>query len=174
MSSDSVFSLNATGLWNDATEDVHHARAATDPVQRFTRSYRAATRAALGALVARGYRIGTSRPVALWALLPRWAPELNEWTESFTEESHTWAALLAGIVTSISEQEATRLLHEVERFLVLAQQLPVHDSTALVSSTGEDFLPACACGWIGSSYVDAVEAQRQQEDHEFGCAEGGL
>jgi hypothetical protein len=35
-----------------------------------------------------------------------------------------------------------------------------------------DYLPACICGWAGARYVESVEAQGQQEDHEFAAAAG--
>jgi hypothetical protein len=42
-----------------------------------------------------------------------------------------------------------------------------HQTVSFTRPDDPAVLPACVCGWIGDRYVDAVEAQRQQEDHVF-------
>ena len=115
-------------LFEQARQELLDAEYAIHPVDRYTRAYRAALRAATAVLVARGSPRRVTRPTSTWALLVTAAPELAEWATLFAATSATRAAAEAGAHRLVSNQDADQLFRWAGEFLALAS-----DATARTS-----------------------------------------
>ncbi|WP_076842571.1 MULTISPECIES: SAV_6107 family HEPN domain-containing protein [Protofrankia] len=105
---------------------AHHgldeASFARTPGQRYALAHLAALRAAAAVLVERarprhGHR---GRPVSVWQLLARVAPELAEWAQFFAAGAAKRTAAEAGL-SVVGVRDADDLLRQAETFLAVAE-----------------------------------------------------
>jgi len=112
------------------------------PGQRYATAHVAALRAAAAVVAARARPAPSGpgrrrvRPVSVWVLLARVAPELGEWATFFATAALKRAAAEAGIPHVVSIREADDLVRDAERFCQLAEVTlgRVHPSSALTLS----------------------------------------
>lgn len=90
---------------------------------RFATAHLAALRAAAAVLAAkaRPVRSRRRRPVAVWALLAKVAPEMAEWAAFFAVTATKRAAAEAGLPQAVTAREADDLLRDVKRFLAVVE-----------------------------------------------------
>jgi hypothetical protein len=95
---------------------VLQACAARSPAERYVAAHLAALRAAAAILAVRG-RPGTrGGPRSVWEVLPRLAPQLEEWAAFFAATATRRAAVEVGRGGVITSRDADDLLRDAENF----------------------------------------------------------
>lgn len=126
-------------LLASARRGLVEAGLTTPAGQRYATAHLAALRAAAAVVAARarpappGPGRRRVRPVSVWVLLTRVAPELGEWATFFATAAVKRAAAEAGVPHVVSAREADDLLRDAERFCQLVEVTlgRVHPSGAL-------------------------------------------
>ncbi|GAB3204823.1 SAV_6107 family HEPN domain-containing protein [Nocardia tengchongensis] len=94
------------------------ARGESDPAERFRIAYLAALRGAGAVLALTGAdRAPRARSRNAWVLMQRAAPEFVMWSDYFTGQSETRAALEAGLPRPIDDHRADEFASRVGAFL---------------------------------------------------------
>ncbi|MDN5724481.1 MAG: chromosome segregation protein SMC [Propionibacteriales bacterium] len=112
-----------------ARSAVIEAELATDVGERFLSAHLAALRVAAIVLscttlrLRREQRMGRvgSRPVNVWQVLSRAAPEYGEWAAYFAATQHKRDAVRAGARGVVSTREADDLVRDAQGFLALVE-----------------------------------------------------
>jgi len=116
---------DARGLLALARSGLGEAALAQDPPHRYAAAHLAALRAAAAVVAAKARpaeRTGPrGRPVSVWVLLARVAPEMAEWAQFFAAGARKRAAAEAGLAGQVSAREADDLLRDAETFLAVAE-----------------------------------------------------
>jgi hypothetical protein len=97
--------------------------------ERYVAAHLAALRGAAAVLAVRGRPTHRSGPRSVWEVLPRVAPELEEWAAFFDAGAPRRAAVEAGRDEVVTCREADDLVRDAETFLVLVESalgLPRH------------------------------------------------
>jgi len=92
------------------------ACAARTPGERYVAAHLAALRAAAAVLAVRGRPTTRGGPRSVWEVLPRTAPELEEWAAYFAATAPHRAAVEAGRGEVITPRDADDLLRDAETF----------------------------------------------------------
>lgn len=112
-----------------ARSAVVEAELSTDVGERFLAAHLAALRVAAIVLSCttlrlrqeqRPHRVG-SRPVNVWQVLSRTAPEYGEWAAYFAATQHKRDAVRAGVRGVVSTREADDLVRDAQTFLALVE-----------------------------------------------------
>lgn len=108
----------ALELVDASRRSLIEATVATTPTERYAAAHLSALRAAAAVLALRGRpQQRRSRQVqSVWALLPRVAPELAEWSAFFAAGARKRAAAEVGI-PCVAHREADDLVRDADRFL---------------------------------------------------------
>lgn len=108
----------ALELVDASRRSLIEATVATTPNERYAAAHLSALRAAAAVLAMRGRpQQRRSRQVqSVWALLPRVAPELAEWSAFFAAGARKRAAAEVGI-PCVAHREADDLVRDADRFL---------------------------------------------------------
>ena len=126
---------DSAGLLRLARHGVAEAMLSSDAAARYATAHLAALRAAAAVVAARARpdtRAGRRRPISVWVLLGRVAPELAEWATFFAAGARKRAAAEAGLHHQVSAREADDLLRDAEAFLHVAESaLDVDSQVAL-------------------------------------------
>ena len=109
--------LASIELVSSAVAEVETALVEPTSVLRYARAQLAARRAAAAVLAARAQPRRGHRPQNVWQMLPRVAPELNEWADFFLATSGHAAAAQAGISQAVSRREADDMVRDARNFL---------------------------------------------------------
>lgn len=104
-------------LLSAAVAEIEHAVVQTSPAERYIRGHLVARRAAAAVLAARARPSGSRKPHNVWALLPRVAPELREWSQFFAAGTGKRIAAEAGLSHVVTEREADDLVRDAHNFL---------------------------------------------------------
>lgn len=114
---------DSVGLLSLARRGVAEAALAPDAAQRYATAHLAALRAAAAVVAAKAHpdRPARRRPLSVWVLLGRVAPELIEWAAFFAAGARKRAAAEAGLAGQVSAREADDLLRDAEAFLRVAE-----------------------------------------------------
>ena len=116
---------DSTGLLALARTGLAEAALAADPPHRYAAAHLAALRAAAAVVAAKARpseRTGPrGRPVSVWVLLARVAPEMAEWAQFFAAGARKRAAAEAGLAGQVTPREADDLLRDAETFLAVAE-----------------------------------------------------
>jgi hypothetical protein len=89
---------------------------ARTPAERFVAAHLAALRAGAAVLAVRGRPAPRGGPRSVWEVLPRTAPELEEWATFFATTASRRAAVEAGRGDVITARDADDLLRDAETF----------------------------------------------------------
>jgi hypothetical protein len=108
----------ARELLGSSARGLLEAYATPEPTRRYAAAHLAALRAAAAVLAARAHPVGRGRIRSVWALLPRVAPQLQEWSVFFAANAAKRAAADAGLPV-VSQREADDLLRDAEAFLLM-------------------------------------------------------
>lgn len=122
-------SPSSVDLVERAHDSLLSAVRASTPGDRYVAAHLAALRGAAALLAARGRPNHRSGPRSVWEVLPRVAPELEEWAAFFDAGASRRAAVEAGRDEAVSSREADDLVRDAETFLVLVESalgLPRH------------------------------------------------
>ncbi|HVE64042.1 MAG TPA: SAV_6107 family HEPN domain-containing protein [Mycobacteriales bacterium] len=118
---------DSAGLLGLSRRGVAEAAMAPNAAQRYAAAHLAALRAAAAVVAAKAQpdqRAGSRRrPISVWVLLSRVAPELAEWASFFAAGARKRAAAEAGLVGQVSAREADDLLRDAETFLHVAESV---------------------------------------------------
>ena len=118
---------DSAGLLGLARRGVAEAAMAPDAAPRYAAAHLAALRAAAAVVAAKArpdQRTGPRRrPISVWVLLGRVAPEMSEWAAFFAAGARKRAAAEAGLVGQVSAREADDLLRDAEEFLQVAESI---------------------------------------------------
>ncbi len=116
---------DSTGLLLLARSGLGEAALAGDPPHRYAAAHLSALRAAAAVVAAKARpaeRTGPrGRPVSVWVLLARIAPEMSEWAQFFAAGARKRAAAEAGLAGQVTPREADDLLRDAETFLAVAE-----------------------------------------------------
>lgn len=120
-----MLGADVVGLVGLARAGLGAATTAIDPRQRYAAAHLSALRAAAAVVAAKAQPAQRSgprgRPVSVWVLLARVAPELAEWAQFFAAGARKRAAAEAGLAGQVSAREADDLVREVETFLTVVE-----------------------------------------------------
>ncbi len=118
---------DSAGLLGLARRGVAEAAMASDAAERYAAAHLAALRAAAAVVAAKArpdQRSGSRRrPISVWVLLSRVAPEMSEWASFFAAGARKRAAAEAGLTGQVSVREADDLLRDAETFLQVAETI---------------------------------------------------
>lgn len=109
-------SYQARDLFRSAARGLLEAYATAEPGPRYVTAHLAALRAAAAVLAARAHPVPRGRVRSVWVLLPRVAPQLQEWANFFAASASKRAAIDAGF-NVVTQREADDLLRDTETFL---------------------------------------------------------
>jgi hypothetical protein len=113
----------AEDLVASARRSLTEASIAMTAGERYAAAHLAALRAAAAVLAARSQPARRrSRVLSVWALLPKVAPELGEWSVFFAAGARKRAAAEAGLDV-VTMREADDLLRDADTFLVRVCEL---------------------------------------------------
>jgi hypothetical protein len=107
----------ARDLLGSSARGLIEAYATPDPARRYATAHLAALRAAAAVLAARAHPVRQGRIRSVWILLPRVAPQLQEWAAFFAGGAGKRAAADAGLLV-VSQREADDLVRDSEAFLM--------------------------------------------------------
>lgn len=117
---------SALELMDRAREGVRQSEEATERGERYVQAHLAALRAAAAILAVRGRPRRVNSPLNVWVVLPRVAPELEEWAAYFAAGASRRQAVEAGRLGVITAREADDLLRAATDFLdVVSTELGV-------------------------------------------------
>lgn len=118
---------DSAGLLGLARRGVAEAAMASDAAPRYAAAHLAALRAAAAVVAAKArpdQRTGPRRrPISVWVLLGRVAPELSEWAAFFAAGARKRAAAEAGLTGQVTARDADDLLRDAEIFLQAAESI---------------------------------------------------
>jgi hypothetical protein len=103
-------------LLDRSSTGLLQACAARSPGERYVAAHLSALRAAAAVLAVRGRPSSRGGPRSVWEVLPRVAPELEEWAAFFAATASRRAAVEAGRGDVISPRDADDLLRDAESF----------------------------------------------------------
>ncbi len=112
----------ALDLLDRADRGLSAGEAARTAGERYVAAHLAALRCAAAVLAVRG-RPTHRGPANVWAVLPRVAPELAEWSAFFAAGAPRRAAVEAGRPEAVTAREADDLLRDATAFTALVTDL---------------------------------------------------
>jgi hypothetical protein len=110
-------SLASLELLSSAVREIELAVVEPTPARRYLRGYVVAVRAAAAVLATRADKDTSDGPRNVWVLLPKVAPELQEWSMFFAAGTGKQAALAAGLDRAVTERESDDLVRDAHNFL---------------------------------------------------------
>lgn len=118
---------SALELMDRAREGVRRSEEALDRGERYVQAHLSALRAAAAVLAVRGRpRRSGGSTLNVWEVLPRVAPELEEWAAYFAAGAARRQAVEAGRLGAVTAREADDLLRAATDFLdVVSTELGV-------------------------------------------------
>lgn len=117
---------SALELMDRAREGIRRSEEAAERGERYVQAHLAALRAAAAMLAVRGRPRRVSSPLNVWVVLPRVAPELEEWAAYFAAGASRRQAVEAGRLGAVTAREADDLLRAATDFLdVMSTELGV-------------------------------------------------
>lgn len=119
---------SALELIDRSREGLIRAAEAEDRGERYVQSHLAALRAAAAVLAVRGRprRVAGGSTLNVWVVLPRVAPELEEWAAYFAAGAARRQAVEAGRLGAVTTREADDLFRAATEFLdVVSNELGV-------------------------------------------------
>ncbi len=109
-------SAAARMLMDRSSSGLLQALTARSPGERYVAAHLSALRAAAAVLAVRGRPTTRGGPRSVWEILPRTAPELEEWAAFFAATASRRAAVEAGRGEAITPRDADDLLRDAETF----------------------------------------------------------
>lgn len=103
-------------LMDRSSSGLLQALTARSPGERYVAAHLSALRAAAAVLAVRGRPTTRGGPRSVWEILPRTAPELDEWAAFFAATASRRAAVEAGRGEVITPRDADDLLRDAETF----------------------------------------------------------
>ena len=103
-------------LLDRSSTGLLQACAARSAAERYVAAHLSALRAAAAVLAVRGRPTTRGGPRSVWEVLPRVAPELDEWAAYFSATASRRAAVEAGRGEVIAPRDADDLLRDAETF----------------------------------------------------------
>jgi len=103
-------------LMDRSSSGLLQALTARTPGERYVAAHLSALRAAAAVLAVRGRPATRGGPRSVWEILPRTAPELEEWAAFFAATASRRAAVEAGRGEVITSRDADDLLRDAETF----------------------------------------------------------
>ncbi len=116
LSTDAWAGAAAVQLLRRCEEGLRVAEETADPAQRFCAAHLAAIRAAAAVLAVHGRPRRGSGALNVWEVLPKVAPELQEWAVFYTAGAARRAAIEAGMSTTVSARDADDLCRQTRAF----------------------------------------------------------
>lgn len=111
--------LSSLELLSSAVSEIEAAVVEPKPEARYVRGHLVALRAAAAVLATRARPGGREGPRNMWIVLPKVAPELQEWARYFAAGTGKQAAAVAGMERVVTAREADDLVREAHNFLDL-------------------------------------------------------
>jgi hypothetical protein len=103
-------------LLDRSSAGLLQACAARSAGERYVAAHLSALRAAASVLAVRGRPISRGGPRSVWDVLPRIAPEMEEWAAFFSATASRRSAIEAGHGDAVTPRDADDLLRDAETF----------------------------------------------------------